>query len=349
MPVLSYRQPGLILAAGTNDATVPQVRDLQRDLRALGYLKRHIDGDFGSGTAQGVKALQRDLLTNDGKGNDGPAPVRVLDYNQGRVTRVTGQVDQALVECISDMLDDANFPKLPSVPDPAAQNAQAVSQIASLPAQKVPSPFLLAILEQESGLKQFYEPAAGDSDTFIVTGLDTNDPNHPERITSRGYGIGQYTLFHHPPTVQEVAGTMLDGSKNVQQATAELREKFDGYVNGLTSGTQADDRLAEFGNGPLRVCKYGTEDARYMKDCRQCALDAGTVNIQAGVTPLFPGSSETYQPTSYYASASYRNVPVRQQIGCDWPYAARRYNGSGMNSYHYQVKILKNLLLDFGA
>src|SRR5208337_3819783 len=204
MPTLSYRQPGLVLAVGTNDATEQQVHDLQGDLRALGYLKRHIDGKFGSGTEQAVKALQRDLLINNGTstGGDGPAPVRVIDYNQGRVNDVTGQADQGLVECISAMLDDANY----------RQN--------------------------------------------------------PERITSRGYGIGQYTLFHHPPTAEEVAGIMLDPSKNVLKAIGELREKFDRFVNGPAS--EADDRQAEFGNGPLRLCKYSSDDARYMKDCRQC-------------------------------------------------------------------------------
>jgi peptidoglycan hydrolase-like protein with peptidoglycan-binding domain len=348
MPTLSYRQPGLVLAAGSNDATEQQIRDLQRDLRALGYLKRHVDGNFGSGTEQAVKALKRDLLMNAGtsSGGDGSAPVRVMDYNHGRVNDVSGQADQELVECISDMLDDANFPKLPSANDARTQNAQTLSQIASLPPQTVPMPFLLAILQQETGLTHFCEPASSDTDTFIVTGFDTNDATHPDRITSRGYGIGQYTLFHHPPSTVEVAGVMLDPSKNVQKAVAVLREKFDGYVNGPTSS--ADDRQAEFGNGPLRLCKYSSNDPRHMKDCRQCALDAGTINIQAGSTPLYPGSSETYQPNSYYPTASYQNVPVRQAIGCDWPYAARRYNGAGMNSYHYQVRILRNLLMAFG-
>ena len=41
---------------------------------------------------------------------------------------------------------------------------------------------------------------------------------------------------------------------------------------------------------------------------------------------------------------SYTAVPIRKNIGCDWPYAVRRYNGAGMNSYHYQVKVLKNVL-----
>jgi hypothetical protein len=88
-----------------------------------------------------MSALQQDVLTNDGtsSADDGPAPVRVLDYNRGRVTGTTGQVDQLLVECISDMLDDGNFPKLPSAADPAAQNAQVVSQIAAMPSH-LPSP-----------------------------------------------------------------------------------------------------------------------------------------------------------------------------------------------------------------
>jgi hypothetical protein len=34
---------------------------------------------------------------------------------------------------------------------------------------------------------------------------------------------------------------------------------------------------------------------------------------------------------------------VRAEIPCDWPYAVRRYNGSGINSYHYQVRILRYL------
>jgi len=349
MPALSYREPGLVLGTDVNDATDRQVRDLQRDLRALGYLKQGIDGVFGSGTKAAVSALQQDLLTNDGtsSGDDGSAPVRVLDYNRGRVTGTTGQVDQALVECISDMLDDGNFPKLPSAADPAAQNAQVVSQIAAMPSQEVPVPFLMAIMKQESNLKHFREPGAGDSDSFIVTGLDTNDTTRPQRITSRGYGIGQYTLFHHPPTAGEVTDVMLDPTKNAQETIASLREKFDGFVNGATGGTQADDRLAEFGTGPLRLCKYAPGDSRFMGDCRHCALDAGAVDIESGVTPLFPGSNETYQPTQYYKNASYQGVPVRANIGCDWPYAARRYNGSGMNSYHYQVAVLKNLLIPF--
>ena len=40
----------------------------------------------------------------------------------------------------------------------------------------------------------------------------------------------------------------------------------------------------------------------------------------------------------------FRSVPVRGEIPCDWPYAVRRYNGAGVNSYHYQAIVLRNLL-----
>jgi peptidoglycan hydrolase-like protein with peptidoglycan-binding domain len=351
MADLSYKQPGLILERGGTAATRSQVSDLQRDLRALGYLRDVIDGVYGAGTEQAVKALQRDLLSNDGSssGGDGPAPVRVLDYNRGRVRAVSGAVDQALVACLADILDDTNFPRLPSVPDPVEQNNRIIAQIAALPSPRVPPPFLMAILTQESGLRHFHEPGAGDADTFIVAGLDFNDPARPERITSRGYGVGQYTLFHHPARPDEVGTIMRDVAKNLQMAIGELRGKFDHFVNGSELATRADDRIAEDGAGPLRLCKYASDDPRFMRDCRRCALAAGGQDIRSGVTPLYEGASETFQPTQYYADTSYHGVPVRKNIGCDWPYAARRYNGSGMNSYHYQVRVLKNLLADVGG
>ena len=82
---LSYQQVGLVLKRPGTGATDAQFRDLQRHLRALGYLRQGIDGAFGGGTEGAVKGLQDDLLHNDGGGRDGQAPVRVRDCNDGRV------------------------------------------------------------------------------------------------------------------------------------------------------------------------------------------------------------------------------------------------------------------------
>jgi hypothetical protein len=344
MPTQSYQQTGLTMTAGGGGGTTEQIRDLQRDLRQLGYLRSGIDGVFGSGTTAAVKALQHDLLMNSGRstGADGPAPVKVTDYNKGRIMDVTGVADQGLAQCISDMLDDPNLPGLPLADDPVSENQKIIPQLMATQSPAAPVPFLLGIMIQESGLKHFNEPGSGDKDTFIVVGLDTN-ADERYIVTSRGYGVGQYTLFHHPPRREEVQGFMLDVGKNVSKAMGELREKFDHFITGPTTSTQSDDRVAEIGSGPLRICKFAPGDPRYLRDCQQCLKDAGAIDIQAGVTPLFPGASDTYQPTQYYASASYTGVPDRAKVGCDWPYAVRRYNGSGMNSYHYQVKVLLHL------
>ena len=344
MPSVRYSRRGVVVKRGGTAASETQIRKLQRDLRQLGYLRNGIDGRFGSVTELAVKALQHDLLHNDARSikNDGDAPVRVLDYNRGRILEVTGIVDQQLAGCILDMLGDALFPKLPKSDNPKEENGRIISVMRDMRSPNVPIPFIMAILQQESGLKHYHEPSKNDEDAYILLGLDTN-ASQRHIITSRGYGAGQYTLFHHPPKQEEVEDFMLDVGKNLQKVTRELREKFDHFLNGDTSGTKADDRIAEYGNGPLRLCKYPMGDPQQMRRCRQCMADAGQHDIKEGLTPLYKGSAYRLVPTQYYKTATYDSVPVRKNIGCDWPYAARRYNGAGMNSYHYQAKVLKNL------
>lgn len=341
--VVPYRRPGLMLGTG---AVAPRdlVRALQRDLRALGYLKAGLDGRFGPDTAAGVQALQYDLLFNDGRGRDGAAPVAMQAFNQDRVTAVDGLVDERLAACIEALLDDPRVPKLPRSDTPDADNRRALETVQALGARDVPVPvpFLLAVLAQESSLQHFRVPSGTDVDDFIVVGLDRAEQGRRDHITSRGYGIGQYTLFHHPPRPEEVAGVMADPALNIRRAVRELREKFDRFVNGATSGTRADDRIAEIGAGPLRACRYPAADARFQRDCRACAQNAPGVALETG-TPWFIGSAERFRPTPYHPETAYKNVPDRAQLGCDWPYAARRYNGGGVDSYHYQAQVLKRL------
>ncbi|MGH9238163.1 MAG: peptidoglycan-binding domain-containing protein [Vicinamibacterales bacterium] len=344
MPPLTYRQPDLVLRRQGGPASDRQIRDLQRDLRQLGYLKRGIDGRFGSGTERAVKALQHDLLRNNGTGRDGNAAVSIKDLNAQRVTAITGEADQALVECISDLLDDPRVGKLPAAANPRQENQRVLDALAAMSSDSVPIPFLLAILTQESGLKHFNEPKPGDEDTFITIGLDAV-PTDSEVITSRGYGAGQFTLFHHPPRPEEVTDVMTDVQKNVGRAIGELREKFNRFVNGPAD--RAQDRIVEAGAGPLRECRFAPGTPERFTDCATCLRNAGTVSIVENETAVHAGSTVLFHSTSFYdmrtSRAFYTDVPRRAGFECDWPYAARRYNGGGINSYHYQVRILKHL------
>ncbi len=320
-----------------DSAEVDMVREAQRHLRALGYLKRGIDGKFGPGTERAVRSLQFDLIHTDDTANG--SPVSVQSYNKGRVTDVSGILDPNTAACIQDILNDPEFILLPYSENPESENAE----IDQMESERVPMPFLKVILQQESGMRQFEVPGDGDEDNFILIGLDRNDEGRPDHITSRGYGAGQYTLFHHPPTQEEVDDFMISVERNVAKAAEELRGKFDHFVNGEDNGTRADDRIAEFGDGPLRLCKYQSDDPRYLNDCRQCAIDAGETEIIAGETRFYEGSDGIYEITQYHRDDRLTAVPVRQNMGCDWPYAVRRYNGSGVNSYWYQSKVLLRL------
>ena len=81
-----------------------------------------------------------------------------------------------------------------------------------------------------------------------------------------------------------------------------------------------------------------------MSGCKACAEAAGPVDVKAGETPWYEGSSHTYRTTRYYKTADFADVPARQGFECDWPYAMRRYNGSGPNAYNFQAIVLQNLL-----
>ncbi|MDT8999577.1 peptidoglycan-binding domain-containing protein [Paucibacter sp. APW11] len=341
----SYQSPGLTLSL---NCTAPRdtIVELQRDLRALGYLRGGIDGSFGPGTQAAVAALQYDLLHNDGssKGGDGAAPVAIKSFNGAGgvapVAAVTGVFDQSLAACLVALRGDTRIPTLPEAQDPAAENARAMAAVANSRSTVAPTPFILAIVKQESSGQHFQLPTHSSSDSFITVGLDRNNAASPQQITSRGFGLGQYTLFHHPPRAEEVADFMLDPVRNVERAQQELRDKFDHFVAGPSD--TADDRLAEHPLISLRLCRYQPSDSRYMRDCANCARAVRTLTLGVG-TPFFAGASGSYQTTQYYSTLPYLNVPDRAEFLCDWPYAVRRYNGSGVNSFHYQTRVLLNL------
>src|SRR5437868_7834679 len=111
-----YQQPGLTIQRASA-ASVDAVRELQRDLRALGYLRSGIDGSFGSGTEAAVRSLQFDLLHDLGSpADDGKPPVAIGAFNGVAgppVTAVNGVMDQAFASCIVAMLSDPRITPLP--------------------------------------------------------------------------------------------------------------------------------------------------------------------------------------------------------------------------------------------
>jgi peptidoglycan hydrolase-like protein with peptidoglycan-binding domain len=335
-----YREASL--RAGVGDPA--QVRALQADLRCLGYLRGPIDGVFGTGTTQGVRALQYDLLNNGGESTrepgDGRAPVAMTSF-RGAVTAVTGVVDQALADSIDALLAAESCPKLPRSETPAADNKDALAFVTGSRSAVAPAPFMLAIMRQESGLRQFAVPTQSSTDDYVVVGLDR--AAGADQVRSRGYGLSQYTLFHHPPRPEDVAGLMTDARQNARAGYGVLRGKFDTELVGSTPETIADDRKAEQPILDLRVCRYGPADRRFLTDCQNCARLARKLDI-GPATPVYAGSPQTYGEADDYGGQTHFGVPDRAEFGCDWPYAVRRYNGSGPNSYHYQAIVLLNVL-----
>ncbi len=336
-----YAVADLIL--GPSATFSAQVQSLQTDLRALGYGKGPIDGVFGTGTQTAVRALQYDLMNNNGASttNDGSAPVSIRNYNNSSVTALTGVVDQGLVSCMASMLADPVYPKLPYSLNPSSDNQDAIAKVQTMSPCPVPISFLVAVLFQESNWQHYQVPSTSNRDHYVTVGLDRNNHSNPAAITSRGYGIGQFTLFHHPPTADEIENEIKDPIRNVSRAISDLLNKYKSYVVGPID--KADDRMAEAGSGTLRPCQFPASDARYMKACGTCLHAATSVNIVAGKTVFYAGCDESYDRTQYHVG-SYSGVPERKSIPCDWPYAIRRYNGSGVNSYDYQAEVLQRML-----
>lgn len=197
-----YLKPGLV-ASRAEIMNVDVVRAVQVDLRKIGYLHSGVDGVFRLDAKVTIRALQYNLINNQGLSSieNGDAPVTVVTVNIGTdgtlVQCVTGIFDQNVPNCFANMIADDREPKLAEGDDPVVANEQAVDAIVAHVDQSRPFIFDIAITHQESGGKLFAVPFGADLDHLATIGLDRNG-QFLDRLTTRGYDIDQYTLFHHP-------------------------------------------------------------------------------------------------------------------------------------------------------
>jgi hypothetical protein len=268
--------------------------------------------------------------------------IRGRDWNQGRIKKVTGIVDKNLVQIIQSMLEasDEEFFKVPYTKTRKEINQKAIQllnqQEDKIISQGVPPTFIKAILKQETGMAHY------DIDGFVYVGCDETSPTYVYK--SRGWGMGQYTITHHPPTIKEAEEFINNPVNNIAKVVKELKEKFDLYIVSNSPAQRADERMGFLresskhkyiigksrGNSPLIACKYEKSSPKYMKDCINCVKNARR-------------EDEWYGDLRWHKS-SHKNVPVWSDIPCDWPVAVRRYNGSGPNSFAYRAEILWHIL-----
>ena len=116
-----------------------------------------------------------------------------------------------------------------------------------------------------------------------------------------------------------------------------MRGKFDRFVIGPDS--RLTIAFTEAGSGPLRLCKFDSADPLYIATASTASSRRELRTSSLGKRPC-RWLSDTYQATQHTKSLLRRTCPFRRNIACDWPYAVRRYNGSGPNSYDYQAEFL---------
>lgn len=314
------------------------VADLRYDLASLGYYTGSFAGGWTESLDAAIRSVRYDLTD--------PDSALSARYNgAGSVVRTPSsggsRLEPQLARCLDAMIGDPGFAKLPVSASPTAANRRALALAESAGDGIAPMRFLMAIFQHETGARHFREDDAG-APGFMTLCLDRNDGAAPDHITSRGYGLGQHTLFRQPPIQADIDSQILDPVANAKSAAYLLRDRFDYGLVSANPALRANDRFSEWPISPLRLCKYASADPRYLSDCKACAAKAGTVDVTPG-HPVYPGASLAWADTPAQSCDALQAAPDRTGFQCDWPYAVRRYNGGGIESYHYQLRVLLNL------
>ncbi len=289
------------------------------------YIKR-VSENLDDKVKLAVKSVKHDLVNT---------PFLESNFNNGKISSVDDRIDLAFVSILEDMRNDSRVGVVYRVGGFDRENSLIRGSLDSFNTEYFPVPLSKAILYEETGLKWYRK------DGYPTVGLDYNDKKISHRITSRGLFLSQRTFFSYPIQQSELDGfNSLD--TDMRFFSSHLRSKYNNFVVSNKVASRDDLRHFSFGGSKLRGCKYDSSDARYMKDCKNCVFSLNKRTYVEG-DRLAKGSGWKFRKTKYHRRDVYKSMPDFKEFPCDYLFAIRRYNGGGINSFHYLMQVLEHL------
>lgn len=296
---------------------------LEEYLRSLMFIKQ-IKKNNTDDVKKGIKALQFELRNNPSLSHFG---------YEGKID---GVESPELLNIVEKMWEDPSIPVVSKVNNPDQANDQISSIMKTSLSKVFPNPLALAVLKQETHWKWFR------SDGYPTVGLDFNNKSQPYVITSRGLFLSQRTIFNYP-FPQESLDSFDSVSEDLKFVINALDLKYKRYVVSADVRARDDLRFKSFGDQPLRGCKYEQSDERFMKDCKNCVWSGKLKDYKEGKSLIDVPGKWVLKPSIYHRNKDYLGYPDYEDFPCDYVYAIRRYNGSGVNSFHYLMRVLDHL------
>lgn len=304
-----------------------QTQDMIKLLREFMFLKEIKSSTVQDLETRAVKSLQHEILSNDS----------LKKFNQGRVTAVDGESSLGILAVLQDMSKSPSLARLSPALNPSKGNQAMKERLSGYLNSKFPTPLVMAVLTQETNLKWYRK------DGYPLVGLDYNS-DEDYIITSRGLFYSQRTIFSYPISKKEF-DSMNDLESDMEFFFDHIFGKYQNFV--VSSSAKARDDLRysvpEFKDLDLRGCKYEESDSKYMKDCKACLKECPSKDYLMGDSLLGNGRW-IIKPTHYHRIQDYEGFPDFHHFPCDYVFTIRRYNGSGINSFHYLMRVLAHLL-----
>lgn len=296
---------------------------IEEYLRAFMFIKE-IKPNNEMVIKRGIKSLQFELLYNP--------ELSKINYTG----KLDGERTHVLREALKKMWDCSDIPRITKVDNPSEANSKIREIIENKLKSSFPKPLVLAVLEQESNLMWYRK------DGYPTIGLDYNNKVQPYVITSRGLFLSQRTVFDYP-FKQEQLNQYDSVEVDLNFVVDLLNLKYDKFIVSKDPKTNDDLRSSSFGSEDLRGCKYETSDSRYKSDCKNCVWSGDLRDYKKDRSVLGDKKQWVLKSSQYHKIKQYLQFPDYSKFPCDYLFSIRRYNGSGINSFHYLMRVLKHL------